>query len=300
MDKDYYAVLGTGREASAKEIRQAYRRLARQYHPDVNPGDKAAEAKFKEINEAHEVLSDPEKRKKYDQFGENWRHAGQFYPGGAAAQGPFARNFGSGPSGRGGTGFEDLLGEFLGGRGSGRTATGSRRRVQLEQEVEVSLEEALRGTTRVLQIVDGPRGGSRRLEVKIPPGVDSGSRVRVRADGTSPGEELYLVVSVTPDDRFERRGDDLYAAVEVPLVDAVLGGEVEVSTLTEKVALKIPPETQNGRSFRLSGKGMPRLGSPETRGSLYVKIQVRIPSPLTGRERELFQELKTLQGQRKE
>jgi DnaJ-class molecular chaperone len=296
MAKNYYDVLGVSRDASEKEVRQAYRRLARKHHPDVNPGNKAAEATFKEINEAHEVLSDPEKRQKYDRFGENWKNADQFARGyGGAGSGPFVRGTEGEPySGVGSSRMDDILGEFFGGQGFGRTATTSRRRVRLEQAVEVTLEEAFAGTTRVIQMTNGLRQGGRRLEVKIPPGVDNDSRIRVQPEGASSGEELYLVVSVQPHAQFERRGNDLYTKVDVPLVDAVLGGEVEVPTIMDKVVLNIPPETQNGRSFRLSGKGMPRLSSPQTRGSMYVTVQLNIPSQLSEREKELFRELRAI------
>ncbi|MDA0987898.1 MAG: DnaJ domain-containing protein [Chloroflexi bacterium] len=296
MARNYYDILGIKLDASEKEIRQAFRRLARKHHPDVNPGDKAAEAAFKEINEAHEVLSNPENRKKYDRFGENWKHADQFtQSNGGHGGGNFVWTNEGDPSSRmGSPHLDDILGDFMGGRGFGRTATTSRRRVRLERAVEVTLEEAFAGTTRVVQMGNGLQGGGRRLEVKIPAGVDNGSRIRVRSEGTSSGEDLYLVVSVLPHPRFERRGNDLYTKMNVPLVDAVLGGEVEVSTLTDKVLLKIPPETQNGRSFRLTGKGIPRLDSPQTRGSIFVAAQISIPSNLSEREKELFQELRSL------
>ena len=296
MAKNYYDTLGIKRDASEKEIRQAYRRLARKYHPDVNSGDKAAETTFKAVNEAHEVLSDPENRKKYDRFRENWKHADQSTqsyerPG----SDHFTWSTGGDPFfGAGSSNMDDILGEFLGGRGFGRTATTSRRRARVEKPVEVTLEEAFSGTTRVIQITNGLQGGSRRLEVKIPAGVDNGSRIRVRAESADSGDDIYLVVSVRPHPRFERKGTDLYAKVNVPVADAVLGGEVEVPTLEDKVLLKIPPETQNGRSFRLTGKGMPRLDSPQTRGSMYVIAQISIPSNLSEREKELFQELREL------
>ena len=296
MAKNYYDILGVKRDASEKEVRQAYRRLARKYHPDVNPGDETAEAAFKEMNEAHEVLSDPENRQKYDRFGENWKHADQFTQ---SHGGPGAGHFtwsteGDLFSGMRSPHMDDILGEFLGGRGFGRTTTTSRRRVRLEQPVEVTLEEAFSGTTRVIQMAGGLQGGGRRLEVKIPAGVDNGSRIRVRTENPSSGEDVYLVVSVKPHPSYERKGSDLYTKVNVPLVDAVLGGEVEVPTLADKVLLKIPPETQNGRSFRLSGKGMPRLDLSQTRGSMYVIAQISIPSNLSEREKELFQELREL------
>ena len=291
MAANYYDTLGVGKGAAEKDIRQAYRRLARQYHPDVNPGDKSSEQRFKEINEAYEVLSDPEKRKKYDQYGDRWKHADQIeQERQRTASGPFVWEYGGDPSSDfGGSIFEDLFG----GRGFGRASTSYRRRPAVEQPVTVSLQEACTGTTRVIQI-NGGQGPGRRLEVKIPPGVDNGSRIHVRPD-ESGSEDVYLVVSVRPDARFERRGNDLHTKVDVPLVDAVLGGEVRVPTLAEPVMLKIPPETQNGRSFRLSGKGMPRLGSPETRGSIYATVQVTTPTGLSERQRELFRELKAIQ-----
>jgi DnaJ-class molecular chaperone len=300
MAENYYDVLGIKRDASEKDIRQAYRRLARKHHPDVNPGDKAAEASFKEINEAHEVLADAEKRQKYDRFGENWRHADQVDQGrGGPGAGHFTWDSGRRPHfGRGAPDLDDFLGDYLGGRGFGRTAARARRRVSLEQAVEVTLEEAFNGTTRIIQISNGFRGANHRLEVKIPPGVDNGSRIRVRPDGAGSEEELYLVVSVRPRAQFERRGQDLYTSVDVPLLDAVLGGEVEVTTLVDRVILNIPPETQNGRSFRLSGKGMPSLGSPQSRGSMYVTVQLSIPSQLSEEERELFRELRAIRDQK--
>jgi len=295
MVRNYYDILGIKREASEKEIRQVYRRLARKYHPDMNPGDKAAEANFKEINEAHEVLSDPEKRQKYDLYGDNWKHADQFSQyRGAQRAGPSRWNHGGKPFfGRTAPNLDNLLGEFLGGKDFGRTSSRSRRRVRLEQAVEVTLEEAFSGTTRVIQMENGLGGGSRRLEVKIPPGVDNGSSIRVQTEGAS-SKEIYLVVSVLPHTQFERRGHHLYTKVNVPIVDAVLGGEVEVTTLTDKVVLTIPTETHNGRSFRLSGKGMPLLGSPQARGSMYVTAQLSIPSNISEIEKELFRELRAI------
>ena len=293
MPASYYATLGVSKTATEKDIRQAYRRLARQYHPDVNSGDKASEQKFKEINEAYGVLSNADSRKKYDEFGENWKHADQM---GQRRRGQSAENFvwdfgGSQPHDFGPSFFEDLLG----GRGFGRGGTAPPRRSRFEQPVSISLEEAFRGTTRVIHLPAGAHGDSRRLEVTIPAGADSGSRIRVRPDELG-GDEINLVVSVAVHPRFERRGEDLHAKVDVPLLDAVLGGEVKVPTLTEPVILTIPPETQNGRSFRLAGKGMPRLGSPQSHGSLYATVQVTIPTRLSEKERELFRQLRDAQA----
>ncbi len=288
--KDYYKVLGVNRNASEREIKQAYRRLARQYHPDVNPGDKSAEEKFKQVNAAYEVLSDKEKRQKYDRFGDQWQYADQFAkaggqqapfwefrPGGGATRVHFSQgDFGSL--------FDDLLKGF----GAGRQPRAGRGQ-DIEVPVEVTLEEAFSGSTRRISLGDG-----KHLEVKIPPGVKDGSRVRLAGKG---GEgfggvrgNLYLVTSVKPHQSFERRGDDLHVGVAVPLVVAMLGGEVQVSTLKGKLALKIPPETQNGRSFRLKGQGMPHLGD-STRGDLVAKVNVVLPTNLTQQEKELFKKL---------
>jgi len=326
--KDYYSILGVNRNASEREIKQAYRRLARKYHPDVNPGDKSAEGKFKQINEAYEVLSDKEKRQKYDQFGDRWQHADQF----AKARGQQAPFWDFSQSG-GATRFhfeegdlDSLFEELLRGSGAGTFHRRSRpRRGQnIEYPVEVTLEEVYHGTTRMLSLrfeepCSGCQGTGRiqnmpcsvcrgsgavsrvkRLEVKIPSGVRDGSRVRIAGKGGSGyggGEsgDLYLVVSVKPHKLFERRGDDLQVEVVVPLTVAMLGGEVEVPTPKGKLALKIPPETQNGRAFRLTGQGMPHLGK-SSRGDLLARVKVVLPAKLSSQEKELFKQLRQLRS----
>jgi len=313
--KDYYQVLGVKRDASQKEVRQAYRRLARRYHPDVNPGDKAAEARFKEINEAHEILSDSEKRKKYDRYGDQWQYADQIEEARRRAGG---RGFAYGPRGMFDFDLADLgdlggLGGVLEGlfRG-GRRGTTRRRGADTQYAVEVTLEEAFRGTARTIQLsAEEPCstcGGSgrvagavchvcegsgvtlraRRLEVKIPPGVHTGSKVRVAG---GPRGDLYLAVSVRPHPQFERRGDDLHMEVQVSLTQAVLGGEVEVPTLDGRVMLKIPTLTQNGKVFRLASKGMPRLQS-NGKGDLFARVSIKLPEKLSEKERKLFEELR--------
>jgi len=326
--KDYYKILGVDRKATAKEIKQAYRRLARQYHPDVNPGNKEAEEKFKQINEANEVLADTEKRKKYDELGANWKYYEQWQRAGGQASGqPFDwSQFGSGPGAGGNAGYgyrtmtaEDLEGLFGdSGPFSGfyytffgdapgsevkrqyRTASRSRRGRDVEQPVDVSLEEAFYGTTRVLQMSDAS-GKVHRLEAKIPAGVQDGSRVRLAGQGmpgTGGGEagDLYLTTHVRPHHLFERRGDDLYLKLSVPLTTVILGGEVEVPTVNGRVMLRVPPETQNGRVFRLRGKGMPKLYRPQQYGDLHVEVKVVLPQRLSERERQLFDELASLRG----
>jgi curved DNA-binding protein len=311
--KDYYKMLGVDRNASEKEIKKAYHKLARKYHPDVNPGNKQAEEQFKEINEAHEVLSDPEKRKKYDQLGSNWQQWqnmggdprgfdwNQWYaqPGGGRVHVQYG-DLGDLFGGTGGGGFSDFFEAIFGGlgqRGTGswgaRAQPRAARGQDYEQEVEITLEEAFAGTTRVLQ-KDG-----RRLEVKIPPGVESGSKVRMSGEG---GEgfgggtkgDLYLRVKVLPHRTFERQGNDLYCEVPVDLYTAVLGGEVRVTTFKGGAMLTIPPETQSGKTFRLKGQGMPRLKDPQKRGDLYAKVRVTVPQKLTDGEKELFRQLASM------
>ena len=320
--KDYYSILGVNRDASEREIKQAYRRLARRYHPDVNPGDNSAEAKFKEINEAYEVLSDKEKRQRYDQFGDQWQYADQFAQ--ARQQTPFWDFSQAGGTQRFhfeetdlGSLFVDLFG------GGTRTRRVRPRRGQdIEHPVEVTLEEAYQGTKRTIalqtkepcsscngtgQIQNLPcsvcRGSGvvssvKRLEVKIPPGVKDGSRVRVPGKG-GPGYasgtsgDLYLVISVKPHPLFERRGDDLHVEVAVPLMVAVLGGEVQVPTPKGKLALKIPPETQNGRAFRLARQGMSHLDN-SSHGDLLARVKVILPTNLSPQEKELFKQLSQL------
>jgi molecular chaperone DnaJ len=325
--KDYYKILGVSRNASEKEIKQAYRKLARQYHPDINPGDKTAEARFKEINEAHEVLSDAGKRRKYDQYGDQWQYADQFEKAKQQQGGRFwdFTQAGGGPSGARFQFDEDdlsgIFGDLFGGGYRTRTLR-ARRGQDIEHAVEVTLEEAYHGTTRTIslqseepctgcqgtgQIQNLPcsvcRGTgvvlkTKNLEVKIPPGVKNGSRIKLAGKG-QPGYrggssgDLYLVVSVRPHKTFERRDNDLYVEIELPLLTAVLGGEVQVPTIKGKVALKIPAETQNGKTFRLNGQGMPRQGS-SSHGDLLAKVKVVLPAKLSDEERELFEKLKKL------
>jgi DnaJ-class molecular chaperone len=308
---DYYATLGLKRDASEKDIKQAYRRLARKYHPDVNPGDKNAETRFKEINAAYEVLSDPEKRRKYDRYGDNWQRADDIERQRRSAR--WTSGMGSGGIG----GFESLF----------RTVSRRMRRrgQDTEQPVEVTLEEAYHGAKRTLTLqseVPCPRctgtgrsgsrtcescGGigidvqTRRLEVHIPPGVRDGSRVRIAGEGKAgyggaANGDLYLVISVRPHSRFQRNGDDLYVDLDLPYLDAILGGEAAVPTLRgTRALLKIPPLTQNGRVFRLAGLGMPHLQG-EGRGDLYAKARVRLPERLSDEERALFERLRELQN----
>jgi len=333
--RDYYQTLGVGKTATDKEIKQAYRKLARKFHPDVNPGDKAAEGRFKEINEAYEVLGDPEKRRKYDELGANWRmyeqaqQQGQGFPGG----GPFGFGGGAGAPGAGwsvnvgGPGggyrtmteeemhelfgnedpFSDFFRTFFGGGGgagrdTGRPRGGRTQRAQqgrdIEHGIELTLEEAFHGATRRVSIKEG--GHARSVDVRIPAGVKDGSRVRVAGEGASGTNggvagDLFLRVQVTSHPVFERKGADLQTRVAVPVTTAVLGGEAQVPTMTGSLRLKIPEGTQNGQVFRLKGHGMPQVGKTDQRGDLYAALEVQLPRTLTREQREHYEALQKLE-----
>jgi curved DNA-binding protein len=322
--KDYYAILGVPKTATGKEIKQAFRKLARKHHPDVNPGDKSAESKFKELNEAYEVLGDPANRKKYDELGSNWRMYEQAGPRGPQPGGPFGAGgaYGGGAPGGGGgfrtmtpeemqdmfgntNPFSDFFQTFFGGdlggaergaRAGGRKAP--RKGRDFEDEIQLNLEDAYRGATRRLTIKQD--GHARSVDVRIPPGVGDGSRVRVPGEGehgSTGGEagDLYLRIRLAPHGRFERKGSDLYTHVSVPLTTAVLGGEVDVPTIAGKsLRLKVPGTTQSGQVFRLKGHGMPLVGKPEDRGDLYATADVELPHQLTQEERTHFEALRKL------
>ena len=291
---DYYDILGVARNADEREIRQAYRRLARQHHPDVNPGDAESAERFKSINAAYEVLSDADKRAKYDRYGDQWQHAEEFERQGGPGFSQFFRggDFGGGRGGftfsTGGESLSDILGG-LGGFGD-LGGIGERMRPRpAEIPVDITLEEADAGATRRVNLP-----GGRRLEVKIPPGIADGGKVHIAAGGDSSGE-FNLVVSVLPHQRFERQGADLRTSFDVPLLDAVLGGTAQVRTLRGQIELTLPPETQNGRRFRLAGQGMARLNDPEHRGDLYATVNVKLPSGLTDEQRSFFEQIRALE-----
>lgn len=305
--KDYYKVLGVDKNAGADEIKKIYRKLARKHHPDVNPGDKVAEERFKEINEAYQVLTDPDARAKYDRLGASWNayqragaHGGfdwgQWVSGSRPDGGQVDLNdILSGFSSRGGSSFSDFFEAIFGGMGVGQQAATPRKGQDYNQTVEITLEEAFTGTSRILRI------GGRRIEVKIPRGAKTGTKVRVRGEGAEgaaggPKGDLYLEIAVKPHPNFERVGDDLYLELPVNLYSAVLGGEAIVPTLKGKIKLKIPPETQSGRTFRLKGQGVPGLKNSDQRGDLYAKVVITLPENLSDREIELFEELADLRG----
>ena len=289
MAKNYYDTLGVRKSASDKEIKQAFRKLAKQYHPDANPDNPQAEARFKEINEAYEVLGDSEKRRQYDQFGARFadynRNGGGHYPNINHADIDDAS-------------FSDILENLFGGFGrSGQSRTARQPRQQpgkghdLEQRVTISLHEAYHGATRRVT------KGNRAVSVNIPAGARMGTKVRLAGEGQAnpmggPPGDLYLNVEVAADPTFERDGDDLNVEIKVDMFTALLGGEAEVPTMTGHVKLMIPPGTQSGRKFRLSGKGMPLLRKKNEFGDLYAKALVTVPESLTPEQRRLAQQLR--------
>jgi curved DNA-binding protein len=300
--KDYYQILGVPKTATPDEIKKAYRKLARQYHPDVNQKADAAK-RFKEVNEANEVLSDPEKRKRYDQLGPDWeRYAtGGARPGNGNFQWVYTGTPGAGGFGDA-SGFSDFFQTIFGGVGGmggmdegpvTRRRTRARVGTDLSAELEITLAEAYKGGERAIE-VRGDDGKTRRLTVKIPAGVRDGQRIRLAGQGGGgasggPAGDLYLNVHVRPHPFFTRDGDDLRAELPVALHEALLGAEVTVPTLKGRVSLRIPPETQNGRTIRLAGQGMPRPGGGS--GDLYVTVKVVLPTKLNDKERELARDL---------
>ena len=301
--KDYYRILGIERSASADDVRKAYRKLAMQYHPDRNQGNKQAEEKFKEINEAYQVLSDPQKRSRYDQLGSaysNWQQRGgtpndfdwsQWFSGQPGAQAGGTRvEYGDLNDLFGQDIFSEFFRSIFGGTGgSTQTSARARQAPAYQQPITITLEEAYHGTTRTLQ------SDERRLQVRIPAGVKTGSKVRV-AGGGPEGIDLYLIVEVEPDARFERQGDDLRGSATIDLFTAALGGEAEVETMDGTVRLKIPAGTQPEQMFRLAGRGMPRLKSTQNKGDLFVRVKVRIPKELSDQQKSLLQEAARLKS----
>jgi DnaJ-class molecular chaperone len=339
--RDYYKILGVDRNADEKAIKQAYRRMARKHHPDLNPGNKAAAERFKEVNEAHEVLSDPEKRRRYDTLGPDWQRYAADGPGWGGGDGGYRVHVEHGDVGEfsdffrtifgdlgarargraGGLDADDLLGDVLRGRGR----RGARRGDDLQTPVEISLEEAAQGTRRTIDFVreepcatcggsgrqeagacatcggSGQVGRPQRVEVRIPAGVRDGARVRAAGEGGAgaaggPRGDLYLQVRVRPHPTFERREDDVHVDLPLAVWEAALGAEVEVPTLRGKVTMKIPAETPSGRTFRLPGYGLPHLRGGG-QGDQLVRVKVVVPTGLSPRERELFEELRRLRPQ---
>ena len=316
MARDYYQILGVTKKADEKEIKSAYRKLARKFHPDVNPNDKTSETKFKEVSEAYEVLSDPEKRKLYDQFGSNWEHAQGF--GGAPPQssGDYEFRFG-GPGAGGGGGFETIFEQMFGGFGGAGTRTRhggidfdmmeSAQPRDIEKQIEVSLEEVDKGTKRVLtyQTMDAQRmrdqvttiPTTKKVEITIPAGIPDGKKLRVPGKGhagvNGKAGDLYVAIKWAQNPNFRLVGDNLETDVPVPFTTAALGGEIKVQTLRAAVTMKIPAGTQSGQSFRLAGQGISRMGGG--RGDLMAKIKVTVPRNLTSAQKKLLEEFAQLE-----
>ena len=306
--RDYYQTLGVSKTATQEEIKSAFRKLARKFHPDTAKDKKSAEEKFKEINEAYEVLSDPEKRKKYDAYGANWQQ-GRFQPppGGGGAEG-FRGGFEEGgvEFHFGGTGFSDFFEQLFGGRRGGRRGFPAGYDFEeppmhgqdVEADILVTLEEALHGSTRQISFRRGASGKVQTYTVKVPKGVREGQRVRLAGQGESVGGgghagDLYLRIKFEKHPEFDVQGSDVYYDLEIPSWQAVLGGDLEIPTLDGRAKLHVPSCAQNGQKFRLSGRGLPRKAGG--RGDFYAVLQATLPREITSRERELWKEIASLE-----
>jgi curved DNA-binding protein len=296
MAKDYYKILGVDRNAKEEDIKKAFRKLAVKYHPDKNPGNKAAEEKFKEANEANDVLSDPEKRKKYDRFGEHWNspNAGQEYESGGYGYSSMNTEDFENVFGKGGGGFSDVFENIFG----GRTGRQGRRNTpfagdDLRAEMEISLDEAYQGVTRLFSV------NNQSLSIHLKPGIKDEQVLKLKGKGSAgvnqgPPGDLYLTIRVHENPAFKRKEDDLYTELPIDLYTAILGGKADVSTLGGTLKLDIPEETQNGKVLRLKGKGMPVYNKPGKFGDLYVTVSVNLPVNLSEKEKGLFRELSRL------
>lgn len=297
---DYYSILGVDRKASADDIKKAYRKLARKYHPDVNPNNPEAHSKFQQINEANEVLSDPEKRKKYDEYGENWKHAGEYEKARRqqAQNGGFASDFGGfgGYNFSGGdfgeSGFSDFFENLFGGgaRTGGRRRAAGFKGTDYKAELHLSLRDAAKTHKQTLSV------NGKNIRITVPAGIADQQVIKLGGQGGSganggPAGDLYITFVIGGDPQFQRKGNDLYATADLDLYTAILGGETTVDTLTGKVKLKVPPETQNGTKVRLKGKGFPVYKKDGQAGDLFVTYSIKIPTNLTDKQKELFEQL---------
>jgi curved DNA-binding protein len=295
---DYYKILGVDKNATPKEIKSAYRKLARKLHPDLNPNDKDAKRKFQEVNEANEVLSDPEKRKKYDQFGENWKHADeyknaqQYQEQASASQGQRYQR--SQDEGEFSDFFESLFGGFS---GAGRSRQVKFRGEDFNAELHLELDDAYETHQRTLNV------NNKKIRITIPAGIENGQTIKIAGHGGQgmnggPNGDLYITFLIANHPHFRRLGNDLYTTADLDLYAAVLGGEITIDTLDGKVKLKVKPETQNGSKIKLKGKGFPVYKSKGQFGDLYVTYMISIPTDLTEREKELFYELSKSQSKK--
>ena len=298
--KDYYKILGVEKSSSQADIKKKYRSLAKQYHPDKNKDNKEAEGRFKEISEAYEVLGDEEKRKKYDQLGANWKQyqqgaggpgRGQYY--GGQPGGGFGGYTSEDPSDIFGSGFSDFFEQFFGGGTSGFRRPRSQKGQNYEGEMLITLQEAYTGTSRLITLEN------QQLRITTKPGVADGQVLKIKgkggaaSGGGTPGD-LFLSVKIEPHPAFERKGNDLYTTLKLDMFTAILGGDAQVNTLNGQIRLKIPAGTQNGKTLRLRGKGMPVYNKPDQFGDLYVQIEVTLPAHLTAEEREQLEKLRAM------
>jgi len=297
---DYYKLLGINKTAKPEEIKKAYRKMARKYHPDLNPDDKEAQKHFQAVNEANEVLSDLEKRKKYDQFGENWKHQEAYQKSGNAGRresqqqysnADFEQAFGEG-------GFSDFFDSMFGGGGGGRRSSGSGIKFKgqdLHATLELQLRDVLEADKRTLEI------NGRKIRLTIKAGVEDGQTIKIKNHGSDgvnggPKGDLYITFKIAPDHEFKREGSDLHKEVDIDLYKAILGGEIIVPTLTGKVKLKLAAGTQNGTKVKLKGKGFPVYDKDGVFGDLYLTYVIKIPSTLTAEEKKLFEQLANLRN----
>lgn len=301
---DYYKILGVSKDADKEKVRKAYRKLARKYHPDLNPGDAEAEKKFKQANEAYEVLSDPEKRKKYDKYGKDWEHAEAFeqarrQQGGPGGGRTYTYTEGFGDAGDFSEFFRSMFGDeaAFDGFGRGRRRTMAFRGEDYKAELHLRLRDVYQDQKQVLTV------NGNKIRLTIPAGVEDGQTIRIKGQG-GPGRnggergDLYITFRIAEDPDFQRIGSDLYATVGMSLYTAILGGKLEVPTLDGKVAITVPPESENGKKIRLKGKGMPTYKKKNQYGNLYITLQVELPGNLSEKERQLFQQLAELESRK--
>lgn len=290
---DYYKTLGLSKTASESDIKSAYRKLARKYHPDLNPNNKEAEKKFKELNEANEVLSDPEKRKKYDQYGKDWKHADQFEKAGQQQgnykQGNGQQEYSGGFSGH----FSDFFESMFGGGSGGRSQQTKFRGQDMNAELNLNLRDVYKTQQQTLTV------NGKNIRLTFPAGIENGQIIKIKGQGSpgvngGPNGDLYITFSIKNDTKFSRDGNNLYTTADIDLYTALLGGEVLVDTFDGKVKLTVPPETQPGTKVKLKGKGFPVYKNENEFGDLYITYTVKLPTGLSQKEKELFQELKKL------
>jgi len=294
---DYYKTLGVDKNASDKDIKNAYRKLARKYHPDLNPNDAEANKKFQQLNEANEVLSDADKRKKYDQYGENWQH-GEAYEQARQQQASQQQSYAGGSGGRGfedfggggGDDFSEFFQSMFGGAAGGRGRQAKYRGQDYNAELHLTLQEVVESHKQTLTV------NGKNIRITIPAGVENGQTIKIAGHGSpgvngGPAGDLFIAFSVANDPKFKRQGSDLYTTVKLDLYTAVLGGEITADTLTGKVKVKVKPETQNGTKVKLKGKGMPVYKKADEFGDLYLTYEIQMPTNLTDKQKQLFEEL---------